>query len=79
MKKIIKNKKMAYLISLFCMFLWGSAFPTVKLTYREMGINSKNYFAMILVAGLRFFTAGLIVVLLMYLFDRNNIIEVMII
>lgn len=73
MKKIIKNKKMAYLISLFCMFLWGSAFPTVKLTYREMGINSKNYFAMILVAGLRFFTAGLIVVLLMYLFDRNNI------
>lgn len=73
MRQLVKNKKMAYLISIFCMFLWGSAFPTVKLTYAELGIQSQNYFSMIFVAGLRFFIAGIIVLIMMLIFDKDNI------
>lgn len=73
MTKLIKNKKYAYIISIFCMFLWGSAFPTIKLTYQELNIGPSDYFAMVLVAGIRFFTAGLIVLFIMYLFDRKSI------
>lgn len=73
MKIDFKNKKIVYLISIFCMFLWGSAFPTIKTTYKLMGISSNDYFSMIFVAGIRFLIAGLIILLIMYFIDRKNI------
>ena len=73
MKIDFKNKKLAYFISIFCMFLWGSAFPTIKTTYKIMGIHSNDYFSMIFVAGIRFLIAGLIILLIMYFIDRKNI------
>lgn len=76
MEKILKKKHFAILISIFCMFLWGSAFPTIKLTYKELGIQSGDYFSMIFVAGLRFFIAGLIVLTLMYIYDKKNIYQI---
>ncbi|WP_297377765.1 DMT family transporter [uncultured Helcococcus sp.] len=73
MRELIKDKKWAYIISIFCTFLWGSAFPTVKLTYRELGIQAGDTSEMILVAGIRFFLAGLLVVFIMSFLDKKNL------
>lgn len=75
MNKIIKNRFSAYLLAILCMFLWGSAFPTIKTTYKILNIGTNDYFSMIYVAGLRFFIAGLIVLILMSFFDKRNIIQ----
>lgn len=73
MEKLIKNKFIAYCIAIFCMFLWGSAFPTIKLTYKSLNILKGDYFGMIFVAGLRFFIAGLFVLSIMFIFDKKNL------
>ena len=44
-----------------CAFLWGSAFPGIKYMYREWP-ESQNWDARLLVAGIRFFIAGLLLV-----------------
>lgn len=75
MSKLIKNKTAAYLISIFCMFLWGSAFPTIKLTYENLNIQSNDYYSMILVAGLRFFLAGIFCLIILIIKDKNRIVE----
>ncbi|MFM1539676.1 EamA family transporter, partial [Helcococcus bovis] len=75
MNKIIKNRFSAYLLAILCMFLWGSAFPTIKTTYKILNIGANDYFSMIYVAGLRFFLAGLIVLILMSFFDRKNMVQ----
>lgn len=72
MRKILKNKFIAYILSIFCMFLWGSAFPTIKVTYRELNISNSNYFEMIFVAGIRFFIAGILVFIFMSIFDKKS-------
>lgn len=73
MQKLLRNKWLAYAISILCMFLWGSAFPAIKLTYREINIQGGDYFAMIFVAGIRFTIAGILVLMLMFIFDRKNV------
>ncbi len=60
MERYLKNKSSAILISLFCMVLWGSAIPLIKCTYAALSIASENVGAKILVAGIRFFFAGLL-------------------
>lgn len=62
MEKIFQNKKTAILVALFCMLLWGSAFPVLKISYQELGIASSDYMSKIYFAGLRFFLAGIIVI-----------------
>src|SRR5699024_10404502 len=63
MEKIFQNKKTAILIALFCMLLWGSAFHVLKISYQELGIVPSDYMSKIYFAGLRFFLAGIIVIL----------------
>ena len=47
--------------ALVCALLWGSAFPGIKYLYREWP-ESKNWDARLLVAGIRFFIAGLLLI-----------------
>jgi drug/metabolite transporter (DMT)-like permease len=47
------------LTAMLCCLLWGSAFPTIKMSYAELG--SLNAWQMILLAGLRFTLAGVMV------------------
>ena len=54
----VKNNRVA-ILALFCCFLWGSAFPAIKLSYLELNLNGP--FEMIQLAGCRFFLAGLLV------------------
>lgn len=60
MLEIFKEKKIAILFTLFAMLLWGSAVPTIKTTYAEMNVSSSDTGAQILIAGIRFFLAGLL-------------------
>ncbi len=57
------------IIALLCCLLWGSAFPTVKTLYDLTGIGS-DYGVKILLAGVRFLIAG--VMILLYFSIRNR-------
>lgn len=46
-----------------CCFLWGSAFPCIKIGYRLFDIKSGESASQILFAGLRFALAGIIVII----------------
>ena len=60
MEKFFKNKSSAIALSLFAMALWGSAIPLIKTTYRVMDVAPDDFGLKILIAGVRFFMAGLL-------------------
>lgn len=68
---MLKNKKLAIVFSIFAMLLWGSAIPTIKTTYLELGIGPSDTGLKILIAGIRFFMAGIITLLYFFIFDRS--------
>lgn len=66
MHKISESQKTEYLfqnpflrsgMALFCCFLWGSAFPCVKIGYEWLSIEDAG--SQVLFAGYRFFLAGI--------------------
>lgn len=71
--KYFKDKNTAILISLFCMFLWGSAFPMIKIGYQELGIVQEDIFGKIYFAGCRFFIAGLLVCLYYFILEKERL------
>ena len=60
-----------YLIAILCTLLWGSAIPTIKLGYSVFGISSSGIADKLLFAGVRFFGAGLIILIPYFIFSRN--------
>ena len=46
-----------------CCFLWGSAFPAIKIGYERWGIENGETTRIIGFAGVRFFLAGILVIL----------------
>ncbi|MCD9022885.1 DMT family transporter [Cohnella silvisoli] len=52
-------------------FLWGSAFPFVKLSYTELGIGKNELFKQILFAGYRFVLASLLIMLIIKLIGKS--------
>jgi len=60
----LTNKYWVIVIALFCAVLWGSAFPVLKVSYLELGIEPDNRSAIIVFAGIRFFLAGILIFLL---------------
>lgn len=50
------------LLAMVCCFLWGSAFPCVKIGYAMFGIASADTASQILFAGARFTLAGLLTI-----------------
>lgn len=51
------------LIAMLCCFLWGSAFPCIKIGYQLFSIPSDSTGSQILFAGYRFALAGILVIL----------------
>lgn len=72
---MLKNKKIAIVATLMAMLLWGSAIPTIKTTYQELGIGRADTGAQILIAGIRFFLAGLLGFLYLKLFNKEKIVK----
>jgi len=49
-------------LALFCCFLWGSAFPSIKVDYTLFNIGAEDSYSQLLFAGIRFFLAGVMVI-----------------
>lgn len=61
---IFENRMVVMLLSVLVMLLWGSAFPIVKLCSEGFRLESEDTSTRLLLAGVRFFLAGGIMVLL---------------
>lgn len=61
---LLKKPFVSALLAVVCCALWGSAFPFIKLGYNEFNIPSQDWKTQILFAGIRFFIAGVLVILL---------------
>ena len=59
------------LLTFICCFLWGSAFPCIKIGYRLFQISSGDTSSQILFAGLRFTLAGLLTLLMEVISTRK--------
>lgn len=72
MKSIWKQPIIVFLVAIFCCFLWGSAPPFIKLGYQFFSISSQDTASILLFAGLRFFLAGVFVLLYVALFHKRH-------
>jgi len=55
---VLKKRSVVILATLFCCFLWGSAFPAVAVAYELLEVNLEDPFQIILFAGIRFMIAS---------------------
>lgn len=63
MKKILKSRKWLPPLALTCAILWALAYPLIKLGYTELAIASDDLEGKLLFAGIRFLSAGFLVLL----------------
>lgn len=62
-----------FLLAMICCFLWGSATPSIKTGYELFGIESSETLDIILFAGIRFFLAGILVILIQSIMNKKFI------
>lgn len=70
--KTFTNKKIVVIIAVLCCFLWGSAFPAVKIGYKLLDISNADIPSELLFAGYRFTLAGIIVLIVSVLTGNNT-------
>ncbi len=63
-KDFMTKTVVVWIGALICSALWGSAFPCIKLGYEMMDICAGDTASQILYAGLRFFIAGIIAIII---------------
>lgn len=71
---IFRKNWVVALLAMLCCFLWGSAFPCVKIGYALFHIEAYDTAAQILFAGLRFTLAGILTILIGSLLSRKFLI-----
>ncbi|TDX48366.1 DMT family transporter [Orenia marismortui] len=69
-KEIFTNKYLVAGLAILACVLWGTAFPSLKISYQKLRIAKDDYFLKMLFASYRFFIASLI--LLSYQFFRKG-------
>ena len=62
-KDYLSRLPVVFLLAMLCCFLWGSATPAIKIGYEIFGIASSDTVSIILFAGIRFFLAGILVII----------------
>ena len=67
----LQQMKTVFALAALCCFLWGSATPAIKIGYQVFRIDGGDTQSIILFAGIRFLTAGLLVVLFQSLLRRR--------
>ena len=70
-EKMLTKTPIVCLLTFICCFLWGSAFPAIKIGYQMFSIESSDVAGQILFAGIRFFLAGVLVILFGSLIARK--------
>ena len=68
----LTNEYWVIVIALFCAVLWGSAFPVLKVSYAELGMAPDDRYAIIVLAGIRFFIASLLIFALIVVGIRQS-------
>ncbi len=63
-KWFFENNIIVVIGALICCFLWGSAFPFIKIGYAVFGISESDTASQILFGGVRFITAGIMAVII---------------
>jgi drug/metabolite transporter (DMT)-like permease len=56
-------------------FLWGSAFPFIKLSYESLDIQPEEIGEQMIFAGYRFFLAGLLILIFFTLLKKNMVFQ----
>ena len=62
-KNKLSELPVVFLLAMLCCFLWGSATPAIKRGYEIFGIDNSDTISIILFAGIRFFLAGILVII----------------
>lgn len=62
-ESILTNTIMVCLLAFVCCFLWGSAFPCIKIGYEWFDLTSSTWPSVMVFAGIRFTLAGVLVLL----------------
>ncbi|WP_139364942.1 DMT family transporter [Sutcliffiella halmapala] len=70
-EKFFTSKMGVISAALFATFLWGSAFPAIKLSYIELSIGANEYDKQLLFAGYRFLLAGVFIFIFFTLFNQS--------
>ncbi len=68
---LLQKNGVAALLAMVCCFLWGSAFPCVKIGYSLFQIAPEDIGSQILFAGIRFTLAGLLTIAIGSLISRK--------
>jgi len=69
-EELFRNKKTVAIFACIATFLWGSAFPCIKIGYELFDIEG-NSFSQILFAGYRFSLAGIMVIIFTMLYQKK--------
>lgn len=75
-KSILSNKVVATLAAILCTFLWGSAYPAVKLGYELFNVGADDTAAKLAFAGVRFFLSGLIVLIFFRAQNKTKVLTI---
>lgn len=70
-ENLLQKQMTVALLALLCCFLWGSAFPCVKIGYELFQIASEDTISQMLFAGCRFALAGALVILFGSMLSRR--------
>lgn len=65
------SKKVIIIFAMICCFLWGSAYPAIKIGYEVFNIAENNLSSKIVFAGYRFVLAGIIVLVLAIILKKK--------
>lgn len=69
MQKYLSKKWIAMGLAFLCTVLWGSAYPVIKLAYRELSIGTVG--DQLMFAGVRFALAGVMVFVVAFIIKRS--------
>ena len=72
-EKILKKSLVVAGLAMICTFLWGSAFPCIKIGYTLFNIESSQTWSQVLFAGFRFLGAGLLTIIIGSLINKKLI------
>lgn len=72
MEKLFSMPPVRVITAVFCTLLWGTAYPLIKLGYREMNISSVP--DVLVFAGVRYLIAGFLIIASLLIFSRKNLV-----
>lgn len=71
---ILKRTAVVCFLAMICCVLWGSAFPGIKIGYKLWNIAAKDMASQLVFAGIRFFLAGVLTIVIGSILQRSILI-----